>query len=79
MYDETNQDWVPTLNLGYERKHSSGDSRYNRRIHQKEMVKLMDAAASLIQLRSAFDDIDSDPLTEFRHEVTDVRLQTVNY
>ncbi|XP_041355717.1 uncharacterized protein LOC121373261 isoform X2 [Gigantopelta aegis] len=49
LYDDTNPDWIPTINLGYEHTTDHGQ-RYTRIQNRKETKRMKEAAMTLVSL-----------------------------
>jgi FtsZ-binding cell division protein ZapB len=71
LYKDTDPDWVPSVNMGYSTKPSSGnpEHRHGRLHSRKENIKKRDCANTLVELSSCFEegtaegdmDVDQDP------------------
>ena len=55
LHDKTNPSWVPTLNLGYDKRGTSkgAEGRFERLKQREDKKKSHDAAASLLMLQDS--------------------------
>lgn len=64
LYDHTNPDWAPTLNLGHgkvKQSASTSDSnRHKRSLVRREKKKSMDAATTILQPQHASEEVNDD-------------------
>ncbi|XP_014678815.1 PREDICTED: uncharacterized protein LOC106818641 [Priapulus caudatus] len=80
LFDCTNPDWAPTINLGHDKvteASAARDSkRYKRTLGREEKKKSFDAASALLQLQIPYDE-DEPGSTNTVHEIaTEIPTQT---
>ncbi|XP_041362560.1 uncharacterized protein LOC121378453 [Gigantopelta aegis] len=70
LYDETNPDWVPSLNLGYKQCTSTDPGqRYSRLQNRKETKQTRAAALTLLDLNALFEEGGAVSSTDTKPEV----------
>ncbi|KAK6173756.1 hypothetical protein SNE40_017158 [Patella caerulea] len=90
LYRETNPDWVPTQNLGYQCKDAYGSdvSRYDRLQKRTDRKHMQDAAMCLLDLSASLDnsmactdlDVDVEPDNIIEEELTHLQqLELANH
>ena len=78
MFDFTNPDWAPALNLGHAKAVETDLTRHQRLVDRKERDRTRTAAASLLELQDCKDrdaDCDDDGNTNWAYRQYSAGMQ----